>query len=277
MSHAKRLLYRSDGSPRALHQLDVPSGVEVLNFKRGIHPGPTVIRLRIDATSPPDSAWNIRACQIFARSFFTMQHPDAGGKTFMDASHEFYRLIPTFISRHATGSGFADSKGYERFQELTAKPIRKHRVSRISGIASLAYCILQLAESRLQTVYEVQRLRKFLPIIRRLVEEDGMSSDEMDTSDDCNFQCTRPFWRHSSITNWLHGIDSIGAENMKYSFQHEYMRRPSSTVDMESRVVKGLPINFYDQDYLNGLDRSNYLGLDARPAVSLDLHHHVSS
>lgn len=117
---------------------------------------------------------------------------------------------------------------------------------------------------------EVQGLREFLPVIRHLVEEDGMSSDERDVDDARYLHSSRPFWRHACVTEWLHGLDSVGAAQVSDSVvQHEGRRRRSSKVDMESRVVGGLPVNFYDWNYLSGLDRSQYLALDPKPVLPL--------
>ena len=121
-------MYGDSGERCAPFKLDIPTAADILDFRKGTHPGPTAGRLRIDATSGPESAWNLQACQVFARDFFATRYPEAQGKSFMDAWHEFYRLIPLFISRHATGSGFADTKSYGRFQELVAKHTRKHQV-----------------------------------------------------------------------------------------------------------------------------------------------------
>lgn len=105
-----------------------------------------------------------------------------------------------------------------------------------------------------------------------------MSSDERDADDDESFQSARPHWRHPSITDWLHEIDSIGAKSMNYpNSQRQEIRRQSSAVDLESRVVKELPINFYDEGYINGLDRSQYLNLSPKPAVSLEFHGRTQS
>ena len=120
---------------------------------------------------------------------------------------------------------------------------------------------------------EVQDLRGFLSVIRLLAEEDGMSSDERDEGEGRCLRSTRPFWRHSSITDWLHGLDSIGSESGHNTTRYEVRRRSSSEVDVESRVVKGLPVNFYDWDYLNSLDRSQYSTLDPKPAIALELNH----
>ena len=118
---------------------------------------------------------------------------------------------------------------------------------------------------------EVHELRGFLPVIRHLVEEDGMSSDEQDADDILDLHSSRPFWRHSFITDWLHSIDSIGASHeTPNAAQNGYRRRRSSKVDRESQVVKGLPINFYDWEYLSSLEKSQYSDLDPKPALSLE-------
>ena len=121
-------MYRDGGERRTSFKLDIPTEVETLDFRNGTHPGPVVDRFRIDATCGPNSAWNLRACQVFAQDFCATRYPEARKKTFMDALHEFYRLIPTFTSRHAIGSGFVDTKSYERFQESMAKHARRHQV-----------------------------------------------------------------------------------------------------------------------------------------------------
>ena len=119
---------------------------------------------------------------------------------------------------------------------------------------------------------EVHELRGFLPVIRNLVEEDGMSSDEHDIDDVRELHSSRPFWRHPSIADWLQCIDSIGAnhEIVSNATDNGYKRRRSSKVDMESRVVKGLPVNFYDWGYLSGLDKQQYSDVSPKPAFSLE-------
>lgn len=99
-----------------------------------------------------------------------------------------------------------------------------------------------------------------------------MSSDERDVGDDRCLHSTRPFWRNSSITDWLHDLDLIGKRLVDTATLYEVKRRRSSKVDMGSRVVKGLPINFYDVSYLNTLDKYQYLDLDPKPAVPLEFN-----
>ena len=217
----------------------------------------------------------MQACQVFAQDFCAAQYTDAEGGAFVDASYEFHRLIPALISHHAVASGFSDTQSYERFHEFLSKRIRRHRVgcsfyhTHVNEFCELS--VYQLGESRLNIVNEVQDLREFLPFIRHLVEEDGMSSDERDEGDGRCFLSTRPFWRHSSVTDWLHSLDSIGSAVVHNTARYEVRRRSSSKVDTGSRAVKGLPVNFYDRNYLENLDGPQYLDLDPKPAIALKL------
>lgn len=128
-SRATKLLYPRSVEPLASLKLGVPAAAEVLDFGKGSHIGPTIENFRIDPTSAPSSAWNLRACQVFAQDFCAAQHPEAEGKTVMDVSYEFYQLVPDFVSCHAVASGFADVPSYERFHESLTKHLRRHRVS----------------------------------------------------------------------------------------------------------------------------------------------------
>ena len=126
-SHANKLLYPRT-VPLSPLGLDVPSILEVLDFAKGPHIGPTITRFRIDPASGPNSPWNLRACQVFAEDFCTKQRQAVAGRTFADVSWEFYLVIPEIATQHAIASGFADLQIYERFQECLRRHIRRHRV-----------------------------------------------------------------------------------------------------------------------------------------------------
>lgn len=127
-SHATKLLYPREMKPLAPLKLNIPTATEILEYGGGSHIGPTIENFRIDPTSAPSSAWNLRACQVFAQDFFAARYQEAEGKTVMDVSCEFYQLVPDFISLHATASGFSDVTCYQRFHESMMKQLRRHRV-----------------------------------------------------------------------------------------------------------------------------------------------------
>lgn len=107
-------------------------------------------------------------------------------------------------------------------------------------------------------------------MVRHLAEEDGMSSDERDGEDDHCFYSSRPHWRSEHVTRWLHDLDYIHSQAYRGDFQRTSYRRPSAKVNMGGKAVKGLPFNFYDWEYLESLDRSQYEDLDVQPSTSLE-------
>lgn len=127
-THAERLLFPMGVTSSPPSRLHHPGAVEIIDFCRGLHPGPTIERFSIDVTSGPGSSWNLRACQVFSYDFCAREYPEANGKTHVDASSEFYRLLPSFLWLHAAAVGFEHPQRLERFHELFARQARKHRV-----------------------------------------------------------------------------------------------------------------------------------------------------
>lgn len=97
-----------------------------------------------------------------------------------------------------------------------------------------------------------------------------MSSDENDPDNDRYFYSVRPHWRNEQITRWLHGLDHIHSQKYDGDSKLTHYRRPSEKVDTDCSVVKELPLNFYDRNYLDGLEESQYESLGLRSSVSLE-------
>lgn len=97
-----------------------------------------------------------------------------------------------------------------------------------------------------------------------------MSSDERDPDNDRYFYSVRPHWRNEQITRWLHDLDHIHSQKYDGDSKLTSYRRLSEKVDTNCDAVKGLPLNFYNRNYLDSLERSQYESLDIRPSVSLE-------
>lgn len=97
-----------------------------------------------------------------------------------------------------------------------------------------------------------------------------MSSDERDGENDHCFYSSRPHWRNEHVTRWLHDLDYVHSQEYRGEFHRVSYRRPSAKVDMGRQAIRGLPFNFYDWDYLESLDRSQYEDLDVQPSISLE-------
>lgn len=102
-----------------------------------------------------------------------------------------------------------------------------------------------------------------------------MSSDEKDPNDDRYYHTIRPYWRNEQVTHWLHNLDRIHLKKHDPGSKLANHRRSSAKVDMNCEVVKGLPLNFYDGNYLDSLERSQYEGLDLQPSISLGFGHSI--
>lgn len=125
-SHAEKLLFPAGIA--SSQRLNHPGVLEIMDFLRGMHPGPTVSDFRIDVTSGRGSSWNLRACQVFSHDFSSRKYPEADGKTHVEAYYEFYRLLPSFLWHHAAAVGFERPEQLERFHERFAQQARKYDV-----------------------------------------------------------------------------------------------------------------------------------------------------
>lgn len=126
--HAEELLFPPGVASSPPSRLNHPGVVEVIDFMRGVNPGPTPDHFRIDVTSGAESSWNLRACQVFSHDFCAKRYPEAIGKTHVDAGYEFYRLLPSFLWFHAVAVGFEHPRRLERFHGRFAVRARKYKV-----------------------------------------------------------------------------------------------------------------------------------------------------
>jgi len=222
----------------------------VVDYEYGMDPGPTVENFRIDAASGPDSKWNARSGQIFADDFCSTGYPEAAGKTFSDVLSEFRLLLPVISTEIAIAAGLEDLQSYRRFSRSFERRLRTDRK----------------AESRLLAANASKDPNTFAPIVRKLVEDDGMSCDEKDT--DGYVHTVPPSWRSASATRWLRSLDRSSPyphDSASRKFSVELTRE---TVGV--RVPRSLPVNFYSPVYLHSLDGIRYADLDPQPAVDIE-------
>lgn len=143
-SHAEKLLFPAGVTSSPSSRLRHPGAMEVVDFRQGLHHGPTIRHFSIDITSGLGSSWNLRACEVFSRDFCSRGYPEANGKTHVEVSYEFYRLLPSFLWLHAVAVGFEHPQRLERFHELFARQARKHRVRFIPPSKTSSDAVLSL-------------------------------------------------------------------------------------------------------------------------------------
>jgi len=237
-------------SPEAPTRFTVTSmAIAVVDHEYGMNPGPTMGNFRVDATSGSYSKWNACASQVFADDFCATEYPEATGKGFKDALSEFQTLLPVVSVELAIAAGFENLESYRRFSRPLSKRLRADRK----------------AESRLGAAHRLSDPHRFVPIVRKFIEDDGMSCDEEDT--DGRVHAVPPAWRSVSATRWLRSLDEPALHphaSTSRKTSAEGIRKP-----VGSRVPRSLPVNFYDPAYLHGLDGVQYADLDPQPVIDI--------
>jgi len=124
---------------------------------------------------------------------------------------------------------------------------------------------------------DMERFKKYIDI---LDHGGGMSEDEPDwrstggkTSRD--YFVVRPVWRSQEVTNWLRVMDYVylarrfTADGRVTRGSWIRNRKPSSKVDHTTAPIKGLPINFYDEEWVGSLPPREKRRLKIRKAINL--------
>lgn len=142
--------------------------------------------------------------------------------------------------------------------------------------------ILQLIRNR-RLICDIEpSVSRFRVYINRLSDEGGMSGDETDhrgrypISGQRKFFVARPGWRSREVTKWLRVIDALYTHHRFSSdgraTRGNWVRHrvDSDKVDRTRQPVRGLPENFYDSAWLQGLPQEERDSLEIRPAENLD-------
>ena len=90
------------------------------------------------------------------------------------------------------------------------------------------------------------------------------------------FLVVRPGWRSQEVTGWLRVIDdlytvrrfSLNGRASRGNWARQ--RIDSETVDWAQFPVRGLPENFYDSAWLEGLSQAERDELEVQPRISLE-------
>lgn len=121
----------------------------------------------------------------------------------------------------------------------------------------------------------------FKAYVDRLADEDGMSGDETDRCGrqpirgQRKFLVVRPHWRSQEVTKWLRVIDNLYtvyrfSSNGRASRGNWVRQRiDSGRVDQDRLPVTGLPENFYDEEWLQGLSQEETYRLGIQPNIDL--------
>ncbi|KII88035.1 hypothetical protein PLICRDRAFT_176778 [Plicaturopsis crispa FD-325 SS-3] len=213
----------------------------------------TPVNFRIDLINGPHSPWNQSAARVFANDFIARYEIARTLDTLLNIQKHFYTCVKGLKAKLKRRSQTAEERRRERVRNASTGRKR-----------SLFYRRLDTAldQSRFGT-----RLSRHVPMLEQL-GPDGMSSDEgegddLDVEDQGGtqvFKIYEPRFRSTAVRVWLRTLDSIHSFTRRISDDKRgtWPRTRISQYDVEgntrrstrTRFVPGLPINAYDQDWL---------------------------
>ncbi|KAG2747182.1 hypothetical protein P692DRAFT_20697506, partial [Suillus brevipes Sb2] len=202
----------------------------------------TVERFRVDLRGFAKSDWNVSAAKVFARDF-------------LEAHPQFKAVKPSEVENTWTTHVDYLRKVYRaQTSEIQEVDVRKQRNRRKERCAQIYYRRLAVAEAH-------PSLRGAITVIKQL-GINGMSSDESDHSASNGLATYRIHikrWRSQKVTDFLRTCDALHLM-VRYQLEWDatpgawpHLRLPSLRFSLRAAVQK-LPINFYDQDWLETLN-----------------------
>lgn len=140
---------------------------------------------------------------------------------------------------------------------------------------------LKLAEHRRVVCESNKDMTRFKEYIDVLDHGGGMSEDEPDWRSasgkkiPSDYFVIRPMWRSEAITNWLRVMDHVylarrfTPDGRVTRGRWVRNRKPSSKVNLAATPINGLPINFYDEEWLKSLPPKKKRSLKMKEPIDL--------
>jgi hypothetical protein len=264
--------------------INLPSEDEVQRFDRTKKGGPTKKSFRIALTTTPASSWNKRAADIFAQDFvasgsYASNDQVLVQKLFLVHLGHLINQYKTTLKRQVNSEPTQSDLDQA---EMEAQSQRRRSVSTSEssvGRSLSDYHYIKLRTRRKEACYLHPDLERFLPLWDSL-DAEAMSSDEASHDrGDNRYVISKLPWRSNDATKLLRTLDHIhlsthfsanGKRAKRGSFPHR--RFTSRRVEYDATPVAGLPVNFYDKDWVeDNLDKRERRSLGFRPAIDLTL------
>ncbi|KAH9921094.1 hypothetical protein B0H21DRAFT_701777, partial [Amylocystis lapponica] len=239
--------------------IPVASEQDIDLFKNKKHAGPTKDNFCVNLTAGAlRSGWNKQAAKVFAKSFVEI---DWSGCTDTEIAKELFLThliaLRQQYQKHAVGPE----------SELSTDSIERrrkgHRERRRRDLRER-----RAAASKLSGLRHFHDLWKTIPYT-------AMSGDESQPETG-RYVVTRLPWRSVQaeewlmVFDWMHLSTRFNANRKPNSGRFPHRRsRGSQRIESECNPVPGLPKNFYDQAWLNGLPEDDQIELRMQPEVDL--------
>lgn len=237
--------------------------------------------LRLDLDGPVRSPWNVRAAHCFRKNFNSSRFYHQWPNDLIEEA--FLRHTETIRAQYRQQTGRVSASMTSDRRISSSRKSRLKTVNVISRVLhTQAHPIPQLIQNRRYVCDAEPHVSRFKTYVNRLADEDGMSGDETDHRGkqaivgQRKFFVVRPAWRSQEVTDWLRVIDALYACH-RFSTDGRATRGnwvrhriDSDRVDRSKRPIRGLPKNFYDRAWLEGLPQEERDSLAIQSAETLD-------
>lgn len=142
---------------------------------------------------------------------------------------------------------------------------------------------IQLLKRRLRVCDKVKTVPAPFKTVLASMKPEAMSGDELTDfrGDHPRYAITNLTWRNPAIHAWFKTLDHLHlstrfkADMTPTSGAFPHHRVPSRRVEDHQPIVPGLPINFYNPVFLEGMEQYEIDDLDIQPKLDLSFPPHV--
>jgi len=241
----------------------VASAAELHAFKFRRAGGPSLEDFRLDLAdkASPTSPWNIRAAEVFAEDFIACGWYSCSNKDFIQSTFRTHMI--QLKAQYVLLSEVSDEE--PSIEELDEKRVKAREQRRRSVFyRRWGACDVHPDLFRFRPLFETMTMQ-------------AVSGDETDhVNGQVRYAETSIPWRSILARVFLRTFDRIHLSTRFTSAGRAtaggwpHRRVPSKRVERSWKLVKGLPVNFYDPVWLKeNLDEHEQRQLNMQPAVDL--------
>ncbi|KAJ7101581.1 hypothetical protein C8R43DRAFT_907239 [Mycena crocata] len=216
---------------------------------------------RFDVLGTPNSPWNKSAARVFSELTIRQLCLPNTVEMFNAIKHAFTAHMETIMRRYKR-SGLSKSEK-AHLKSMLRRYSRKYQVFAASP---------SWAKPRRFLAYMFKPLQKHIDMVEYL-GVDGMSSDESEMEDvggehHVQYLIRSPRWRARCVSVWLRMFDSLhnilrrSGESFSHRGSFPRRRKPTQQQSLSTKFVAGLPINVYDEHWI---ERDPVRKYDLRP------------
>ncbi|KAK7678502.1 hypothetical protein QCA50_018563 [Cerrena zonata] len=256
--------------------------------KRG---GPTKENFNLDVMGyRKRSLWNQRGALILARLY--VETKDCITDDVRVVQEQVLRHIPALVRQYELiNVDHMEPRQQERLEKNFVRDIRNSRCKSVSDmkVANEKVSLtedMQLGMRRLDIASSMSALRKFSNLLDTM-GTGAISGDETDTGKTGKtltpprYRIVKLPWRSPELTNVMRILDLIHLQSRFSSVGRatagNWPRyRVESSLEVDSRAIRGLPRNCYDPTWLREQDENMLEDLDIQPPVDLSIPERIS-